>query len=433
MQRAVLLALVAVLLHGSAAAGDSSRFFFSGDGGLDLHNAHFDEHLSVRYRDAGGQYDALALAQIERLFRSRSDGASAPVSLRLIELIDFVQDRWRPTRLTLVSGYRSPELNQALRAAGNRVAQSSLHTEGLAADLQPAGVDLQRLWRELRGLEVGGVGLYRKEGFLHIDTGRPRFWEPATSGTEKNLSADNARLLARTDFDRYADLDGAVIRLHAVTALPIRIERTARIGDQPLTLVPPVGASRSTATAWSSRSLPIATPSASRHRVRRRRSARRSACTPARRASARRRRRSRPIPSNACRERARAAPVAPASVPVAPASALLRSAGLRAGGPAQQARRARANRSGARSAHRRRAPAALARGRPARRPVLRRSRPGRAARTARAPAPAHRRRALRPRWRAADRHGGRCYDPGADGAAPSWRTTNWRLGSSHDW
>jgi len=238
MQRAILLALVAILLPMPAAAGDGSRFFFSGDGALDLDNAHFDEHLTVRYRDGDGQYDAQALSRIERFFRSRSDGASAPVSLRLIELIDFVQDRWHPIRLTLVSGYRSPDFNATLRAGGRRVAQSSLHTEGLAADLQPAGVDLQRLWQELRELEVGGVGLYQKDGFLHIDTGAPRFWEPATAGTEKNLSAENARLFARTDFDRYADLEGAVVRLHAVTALPIRIERSARIGDRSLTLVP---------------------------------------------------------------------------------------------------------------------------------------------------------------------------------------------------
>lgn len=236
--RACVMALVVVLLSTPAAAEEKSRFFFSGDGTLDLYNAHFDEHLTVRYRDPDGHYEPQALARIERFFRSRSDGASGPVSLRLIELIDFVQDRWRPTRLTLVSGYRSPEFNQTLRAGGHRVAQSSLHTEGLAADLQPAGVDLQRLWHELRALEVGGVGLYRKDGFLHIDSGRPRFWEPATSGTEKNLSADNARVFARTDFDRYADLEGAAVRLHAVTALPIRIAPTARIGDLPLTLLP---------------------------------------------------------------------------------------------------------------------------------------------------------------------------------------------------
>src|SRR5262249_27499355 len=141
--------------------------------------------------------------------RSRSDGKSTAISLRLIELIDFVEDRYRPSRLTLVSGYRSPALNQALRAGGRRVAEASLHTEGLAVDLQPGGVDLPRLWRELRELDAGGVGLYEADGFLHLDSGPPRFWEAATSGVEKNRSADNARLFARTDFDRYTDLAGA--------------------------------------------------------------------------------------------------------------------------------------------------------------------------------------------------------------------------------
>ena len=236
--RALTIAILALLLGtGRGGAADQSRFFFSGDGEIDLYNAHFDEHLTVRYR-GDGHYDPQAQAAIARFFRSRSDGKSAPIAWRLIELIDFVQDRYRPTRLTLVSGYRSPDLNRALRAGGHRVAAASLHTEGLAADLQPAGVDLRRLWRELRELGVGGVGLYEGDGFVHLDTGQPRFWEAATSGVEKNRSADNARLFARTDFDRYADLTGAVIRLHAVTALPIRIHRTARIADQSLTIAP---------------------------------------------------------------------------------------------------------------------------------------------------------------------------------------------------
>jgi uncharacterized protein YcbK (DUF882 family) len=219
---------------GAEAVEPAGRFFFSGDGVIDLYNAHFDEHLTVRYRDADGHYDPAALARIEHFFRSRADGKSGPLSLRLIELVDFVQDRYRPLRLTLVSGYRSPELNQTLRSAGHRVAQASLHTEGLAADLQPDGVDLRRLWLDLRALAVGGVGLYQADGFLHVDTGAPRFWEPSTSGVEKNLSADNARLFARTDFDRYADLAGALVRLHAVTALPLRVDRRARIGDRQL-------------------------------------------------------------------------------------------------------------------------------------------------------------------------------------------------------
>src|SRR5258708_21250401 len=100
---------------------------------------------------------------------------------------------------------------------------------GGAADVEGGGINRGRLWLELRALHPGGVGLYQADGFIHRDTGPPRFWEAATSGVEKNLSADNARLFARTDFDRYGDLRGAIIRLHAVTALPIGIRRTARI------------------------------------------------------------------------------------------------------------------------------------------------------------------------------------------------------------
>jgi uncharacterized protein YcbK (DUF882 family) len=231
---------VTLLLTASAAPAQpaASRFFFSGDGEIDLHHAHFDEHLTVRYRDAQGRYDAGALARMDRFFRSRTDGTTVPVSLRLIELIDFVEDRYRPARLTLVSGYRSKELNQALREGGGRVAQASLHTEGLAADVQPTGLDLRKTWLSLRALEVGGVGFYQVDGFLHLDTGRPRFWEASTSGTDKQLSAENARLFARTEYDRYADLAGALIRLHGVTALPIRVRRAARLGRTTLRLEP---------------------------------------------------------------------------------------------------------------------------------------------------------------------------------------------------
>jgi uncharacterized protein YcbK (DUF882 family) len=231
-------------------AADSSRFYFCGDGQLRLDHAHRSETLRIRYRDAGGGYDPQALARIEHFFRSRRDDRSGAVSLRLIELLDHIEDRYRPQRLTLVSGYRSPAFNAALRADGRRVAQASLHTEGMAVDVRPDGLDLRRLWKRLRAAGVGGVGLYQADGFLHLDTGRPRFWEAATSGVEQNVAKENARLFARTDFDRYTTLDGAVVSLHSVTALPIRIQPTAHLAGQPLSIVPRDPAIRLDGDCW---------------------------------------------------------------------------------------------------------------------------------------------------------------------------------------
>jgi uncharacterized protein YcbK (DUF882 family) len=233
----LFLAVLAAAYPETALAGQS-RFFFSGDGRIELEHAHFDEKLAVCYRDAAGVYDPEALAAVARFFRSRESGESGEISLRLIELIDYVQDRFRPRRTVLVSGYRSPTFNQALRDGGAGVAESSLHTEGIAADLQFEGINLKKLWVQLRESKTGGAGYYAEQKFLHLDTGRPRFWEPQTSGVGERLSAGNARVFARTDFDRYGTLDGAVIRLHSVTALPIRIASTARVAAGAVRLIP---------------------------------------------------------------------------------------------------------------------------------------------------------------------------------------------------
>ena len=130
----------------TARAPAAPRFFFAGNGHLTLSHGHFAEKLDVRYRRADGTYDPAALARIRHFFRSREDGREAPISLRLIELLAYIQDHFHPRQMTLLSGYRSPAFNADLRAAGQKAAQASLHTEGLAADVAFAGVDLKRLW-----------------------------------------------------------------------------------------------------------------------------------------------------------------------------------------------------------------------------------------------------------------------------------------------
>lgn len=239
-------ALLVGLFPTPPAAAAPARFFFAGDGHLALRHAYFDTTLDVRYRHRDGTYDAAALQQIEHFFRSREDGKEAPVSLRLIELLSYVQEHYHPRQMILLSGFRSPEFNLDLHNAGRATALASLHTEAMAADIMFVGLDMGRLWRHLRDLSTGGVGYYRANKFLHVDTGPPRFWEASTSRVTENLSADNARIFLRSDFDRYSRVEGAVCSLHSVTAFPIYIAGQAEFigpaGKQTVALRPLSGA-----------------------------------------------------------------------------------------------------------------------------------------------------------------------------------------------
>jgi len=215
----MMLAAVAV-----AATLAAPRFFLMGDGELALTSAHSGEKITVRYRRADGSYDPEALARIRRVMRS-GDGGEGDIALRLVELLGHVYAMRGKAALTIQSGYRSPDYNEALRAGGARAAGGSLHTEGLAADVKFPAKELRSLWKKIRALDCCGAGYYRSEGFLHLDVGRPRFWEPATSKVEQNLSAGNALLFARTQYDRYAADEPIVVVLHALTSPPVLVAK----------------------------------------------------------------------------------------------------------------------------------------------------------------------------------------------------------------
>src|SRR5437867_9141428 len=199
-----------------------------GDGTLAVVNAHTGERAEVRYRKADGTYDQAAIARIRRAFRSSGDDGEGKASLRLIEVLSWVQKTSHERPLTLMSGYRSPEYNTDLRAKGARAAGGSLHTEGLAADVAFPRAMLRPLWMKVRALDCCGAGYYAKEGFLHVDVGQPRFWEPSTSRVEENLSAGNARLFGRTEFDRYATGEKIVVNLHSITIAPVLVAAEGR-------------------------------------------------------------------------------------------------------------------------------------------------------------------------------------------------------------
>jgi uncharacterized protein YcbK (DUF882 family) len=230
---AVAVAVAGVLVATVGAHAEPARFRVMGTGTLALENAHTHERASVRYRRADGSYDAASLARLDRLFRSGGGGDMTEMSLRLIEVLSHVQRLAGGAPVVLISGYRSREYNESIRDRGGRAASGSLHTEGLAADVAFPRTKLRALWMQVRHLDCCGAGLYAKQGFLHIDVGQPRFWEPATSRVEENLSAGNARLFARTTFDVYEPGETIEVRLHSLSLPPVLLSRKATlVGEQ---------------------------------------------------------------------------------------------------------------------------------------------------------------------------------------------------------
>jgi uncharacterized protein YcbK (DUF882 family) len=77
----------------------------------------------------------------------------------------------------VISGYRSPKTNEKLRATrAGGVAQRSLHMDGKAIDVRLPGVPLSDLRDAAMAQNAGGVGFYPRDQFVHIDTGRVRYW-----------------------------------------------------------------------------------------------------------------------------------------------------------------------------------------------------------------------------------------------------------------
>ena len=144
---------------------------------LSLLNTHTGERLQeVVYWERGSYIpDALNhLNHVLRDHRTNEVHSIDPMTLDLMAAISRKVDAKRP--FEIISGYRSPQSNQALRGASRGVAKNSYHMQGKAIDLRLPGVPLKILRKAALDLRMGGVGYYPKSNFVHIDSGNVRSW-----------------------------------------------------------------------------------------------------------------------------------------------------------------------------------------------------------------------------------------------------------------
>ena len=143
---------------------------------LRLANVHTGEILDVVYR-ANGKYISDHVGQLNYFMRDHRTNKSALMHVRLYDILYRLQSTvGSDSRIHVLSGFRTRATNEALRKHSRDVAKNSFHVKGRAVDLYIPGVDAETIQSEARHLGMGGVGYYINRHFVHLDTGRPRFW-----------------------------------------------------------------------------------------------------------------------------------------------------------------------------------------------------------------------------------------------------------------
>lgn len=144
---------------------------------IDFRNLHTSERASVAYAE-GSRYLPDGMNKASRILRDWRSNEMAPMDPRVLDFIDSLTSALGYTdEVGIISGYRSPKTNRMLRRRGSRgVAKRSLHMRGMAVDIRLDGLAPGRVAEAARRLRRGGVGLYTRSNFVHLDCGRVRHW-----------------------------------------------------------------------------------------------------------------------------------------------------------------------------------------------------------------------------------------------------------------
>ncbi len=169
-------ATVAVASIPLVSAGRRAVALTAIPGSLTFYHTHTRERL-VLDEPSGGGRDPSARRAVNEFLRDFRTGEIHPIDPRLLDLLRRVRHAVGDVgTFEVISGYRSPATNAALRASGRGVAKRSLHMQGRAIDVRLRGVDTRNLRDAALALRAGGVGYYRRSNFVHLDTGRVRSW-----------------------------------------------------------------------------------------------------------------------------------------------------------------------------------------------------------------------------------------------------------------
>ena len=134
------------------------------------------DKLKLTYFEKG-RYVKDALHEINYLLRDYHSNHVHPMDTALIDqLFDLKQTLGVNQPIQVVSAYRTPETNAALRRNTSGVAEHSYHMQGRAIDIRIEGMQAHTIKKAALSMAKGGVGYYPESNFVHLDTGDIRTW-----------------------------------------------------------------------------------------------------------------------------------------------------------------------------------------------------------------------------------------------------------------
>lgn len=144
---------------------------------IHLYHAHNKDSIDATYM-VGGRYDANVLKQLNWFLRDWRNDEATTMDPRLFDVV------WQVYReagagsspITVLSAYRSPGTNAALRRRSRAVAKHSQHMLGKAMDTKMEGLAMNQIREIGMKLQYGGVGWYPRSPFVHLDVGSVRSW-----------------------------------------------------------------------------------------------------------------------------------------------------------------------------------------------------------------------------------------------------------------
>ncbi len=137
---------------------------------VNLFNTWTDEWLAL----APGEKPSPEITA--RFLRDHYTNSPTKMEPRLLEMVLSAAKHFASDQAMVVSAFRHPKYNLILRKKGHQVARDSQHTHGTAVDFYIPRVATLTLHEWAKAQKIGGVGLYLGSGFIHMDTGKVRYW-----------------------------------------------------------------------------------------------------------------------------------------------------------------------------------------------------------------------------------------------------------------